>query len=109
MTLAFMLDGFSIFTKKVMYVDTKDYLADNIFVNQKLRILKFDKEWGRAGCPYVLICCTIWKKDANKFLKCMELLRNKMLLFGHTDYEEFLKDVDYSLHKAEEKGDDNDG
>ena len=83
---------------KFVYADIdKDFMADQIFVNHKLRV-KFKGEFHKAGEKYVMICITIKKKDKDTFIKCMEELKNKAALLGHTDYQEFCDYFHDMLH-----------
>lgn len=70
------------------YIDTNEFLADQIFVNKELSV-KFLSHFGRNDSKYVIVFCKIKKKDKEKFLQSLKELNNKMLLMGHTDYESF--------------------
>ena len=80
------LKKFSLFKNYYVFVDTKDYLADQIFIRNKVKV-DFGEEASCEDYPkYVVIFCKIKKKDNNKFLKSLEELERKMLILGHTDY-----------------------
>ena len=64
------------------YVDTEEYLADNIFVQEKLKVF-FGKTGIKQDSQYVVVLCKVWKWDAEKFVHAMEKLHNKMLLLGY--------------------------
>ena len=76
------------------FVDTKDYLADQIFIKHKLRVY-FGAEYANneGKHDYLIIFCKIKKKDVEEFDKCMKELQNKMLLLGYTDYVDFATDL----------------
>lgn len=74
--------------KSFAYVDTDEYLADSLFINNKLRV-KYGKEYKHERSKYIIIFCKIKKADTEKFYASMEKLKNKMLLMGNTDYLDF--------------------
>lgn len=82
------LKQLSLFYNHFCYVDTDKYLADKLFINNKVKV-HFNHEFKRGSNKYVLIFCKVNKKDTDRFLKSLEELPNKMLLMGNTDYEEF--------------------
>ena len=81
-----------LFRSEYIFADTEEYLADQLFKNEKIRV-NFGKEFGHTEEKYLLISCKIWNKDQGKFFRAMEKLRNKMPLVGKTDYEEFCKET----------------
>lgn len=81
-----------LFRSEYIFADTEEYLADQLFKNEKIRV-NFGKEFEHTEEKYLLISCKIWNKDQGKFFRAMEKLRNKMLLVGNTDYEEFCKET----------------
>lgn len=81
-----------LFRSEYIFADIKEYLADQLFINEKIRV-DFGKEFGHTEKKYLLISCKIWNKDRDKFLRSMEKLKNKMPLIGNTDYEEFCKET----------------
>ena len=85
--------NFSLFSRIYIYVDTKDYLADLLLAKRNVRVRFEKREYGMLGSPYILVTCHVKKKDEEEFLKAMEELKNRMLLTGHKDYEEFCKDL----------------
>ena len=73
------------------YIDLnvdKDYIADSLFYKNKIHV-SFKNEYSRDGDKYRIIFCKIRKKDKEKFETALEEIKNKMNLFGHTDYEEW--------------------
>lgn len=81
------LDGRSILSVPYMYIDHKDYLADSLLTQNHVSV-RFGSEFSRDNSSYRIIICKVRKKDTAEFEKSMELLCNKMLLFGHNDYME---------------------
>lgn len=75
-----------------MYVDTKDYLADLIFAKYQITVKFKKKEFAKDNMR--IICCKVRKKDEEKFLKAMEDLKNKAILFGINEYEEICSVLD---------------
>lgn len=82
--------GGSPFERGVAFADTKENLADQIFIKHKL-FVRFAQEFEKPGEKYKIIFCRVNKKRVSDFLACMKELEDKMLLFGYTDYEEFCK------------------
>ena len=75
-----------------VYVDTKEHLADTLFIRNKVYV-KFEREYAKEGTDYVIIFCRVRKKDISKILKSFEDLGNKMALLGHSDYNEFCENT----------------
>lgn len=70
------------------FYDTGEHLADQVFINNKVRV-KFLHEFVLQGAKYRVLICKIPKKDEKNFILSMNQLKNKMLLLGHTDYQGF--------------------
>lgn len=68
-------------------VDTEDYLADQLFIEQKIPVY-FGREFIKKDSPYVIIEVKLQRKQEAAFLEAMAKLKRKMLLMGHTDYPE---------------------
>jgi len=75
------------FSYTYLYLDTDDYLADSLFYKRKIPV-KFKNEFVNENEKYRFITCKIRKKYKEDFEKALEELRSKMLLCGHTDYDE---------------------
>ena len=86
------LGGLSILSVQYMYIDHKDYLADSLLAQNQVSV-RFGGEFSRDDSPYRIILCKVRKKDIAGFEKAMELLYNKMLLFGYNGYESFCNNV----------------
>ena len=68
-----------------VYLDTEGFLAKSLFVRHMIRV-KVEHVMGRENEKYKLVAVRVLKKDVPLFLRAMEELKGKMLLFGHTDY-----------------------
>ena len=68
------------------YFDTKDYLADPLFMRHKVRVW-YGKHFAKKGSPYLGIICRVRKCDVPQFQEALEELENSMLICGYTDYE----------------------
>lgn len=80
----------SIWFNYYAYIDTEEYLADSIFVQEKIRVF-FGKTGRKHNSQYVVVFCKVWKKDVEKFVRAMEKLYNKLLLLGHAECVIFLR------------------
>ena len=78
-----------LFKIRYMYLDTPEYLADSLFIKHQVRVYYGKGEWHKPGEEYILIDCTIKRKDKKRFEDALGELNNKMLLCGHNDYEDF--------------------
>ena len=76
----------SSFCDYFMFFDTTPYLADQLFIQHKVRVW-FDKEYAKEGSPYLAIFCHVRKKDVPRFLEALEDLKRSMILCGHPEYE----------------------
>lgn len=86
------MSDFSIFTVPYAYVDHSSYLADQLFVQNKVT-MKFKGEMVRDDSPYCLIFCKVLKKDVIRFEEALARLKDKMLLLGHKDYPEACSEI----------------
>lgn len=82
----------SILGKKYVYIDTKDYKADNIIIEGNIR-MKIIKEFHKEGEKYCLIYCKVRKDDAIRFELAMEKLKSKMLVCGYNDYNKWCENA----------------
>ena len=80
------LERHSLLFRHYAFVDTKDYLADQLFIKQMVRAW-FDQEYAKEGSPFLAILCHVKKKDSAKFLAALDALKNKMILCGYPEYE----------------------
>ena len=69
-----------------VFLDTEDILANSL-MNRHMVRREIEGVLGMENEIYRLVSVKVWKKDELRFLQCMEELKGKMLLFGHTDYD----------------------
>lgn len=74
--------------KQYMYVDCKNYLADDLFIKNKITV-KFEGDFTKDDSDYIFVYCKVKKKDHDKFIKTLGELKNKMLIMGYSDYKSF--------------------
>lgn len=77
--------------KQYMYVDCKDYLADYLFIKNKITV-NFEGDFTKDDSDYIFVYCKVKKKDHDKFIETLGELKNKMLIMGHSDYESFCEE-----------------
>lgn len=77
--------------KQFAYIDTMGFLADRIFVENKVRV-KFCGDYKHREKNYVVVICKVKEKDVPMFLQALKELKNRALLMGNTDYETFCKE-----------------
>ena len=85
-----------------LFFDTPEYLADQLFIKQKVRVW-FNQEYAKEGSPFLAIFCRVKKKDSAKFLAALDALKNKMILCGYPEYEAEIQKM--IRHLEEAKGD----
>lgn len=93
---------FSLLNTYFMFFDTEEYLADILFIRQRITV-KFRDEYKTPDSPYVAIFCSVRKKDEDKFIEALRDLPDKMTLFGYTDYLSVCTGF-FDQIKAESKG-----
>lgn len=74
--------------KQYMYIDCKNYLADDLFIKNKITV-KFEGDFTKDDSDYIFVYCKVKKKDHDKFIETLGELKNKMLIMGYSDYESF--------------------
>ena len=74
------------------YIDTEEYLADSIFIQEKLKVF-FGKTGRKQVSRYVVVLCKVWKWDAEKFVHAMGTFYNKLLLLGHEECVNFFEEL----------------
>ena len=77
--------------KQFAYIDTTGYLADRIFIENKVRV-KFCGDYKHREKNYVVVICKVKEKDVPMFLQALKELKNRAILMGNTDYETFCKE-----------------
>jgi hypothetical protein len=75
------------FRFKFIFLDINSRISQPVFKQHGLDV-HYDKRFlEKAGTAYVLIICTIAKRDFLKFMDCMLKLRNNALICGYNDYD----------------------
>ena len=82
------LHKLSLFYCYYMYVDTQPYLADQLFIRNKVPV-DFLREFSKKDNEYIFILCRVRKKDEQAFRKSIEQLPDSMMVCGHADYTAF--------------------
>lgn len=83
------------FRKSYVYFDYSDFYADSIFDKNDIKVkLKDRYHYINENHPgAVIIFCSFWKKDEDKFLQSMEELKNKIMILNKTDYEDIYASI----------------
>ena len=77
------------FRSSFMYIDSKKYICDELFLDHEIYGVRFFKnELHKEGSELVLVTCSIFTKDIPKFEECMEHLRRKIEFLDY-DMEEY--------------------
>lgn len=74
--------------RRYMYVDCNNYLADDLFIKNKITV-NFEGDFTKDDSDYIFVYCKVKKKDHDKFIETLGELKNKMLIMGYSDYESF--------------------
>lgn len=85
------LDRFPILYNHYVFVDTSDYLADQLFIRHKVRV-HFGEEMEHPEFPYIFIFCKVRKKNRQRFLDALQEMSDKMMLLRHLDYDAFCEE-----------------
>ena len=85
------IDRKSLLFKFFAYLDTNEYLANEMFVQNGLKVF-FCKTGRKKDSRYVIVICKVWKKDADRFVRVMDLMNKKMLLLGYGNFEKVLQE-----------------
>lgn len=83
-----MIESRSPFSTEFVYVDVPECKADDLLIRAGVHV-RFYGEWVRPNCEYILVRCRVWRWEIHKFERVMEEFARKMLLTGHTDYDEY--------------------
>lgn len=82
-----------------VYLDTEELLLKSLVRRHMIRV-KAEGVMTRDHEEYLLVALKVLKKDEEKFLRAMEELKGKMLLFGHRDYESHGEELIGPLREA---------
>ena len=85
------------------FADTKDYLADQLCIQEKVQVY-FGQEAHCIGNDYCVIFCKVRKRGEAAFLTALQKLPSKMLLWGHADYLDFCCSFQALLNAPQEEG-----
>lgn len=67
------------FRSSFMYIDYRDHIADQIFIDHGLNFIYFGKkEFYNKDTDLCVVYCSIFSKDEKLFIECMEHLRRKL-------------------------------
>lgn len=94
------IESHSPFTQEFIYIDVEPYKADDAFNELGVRP-KFYEEFDVVDQPYVIIRCKVPRRDVHLFVKAMDKLKQKMLLTGYPDYEDFCEGLWNSIEEEE--------
>lgn len=92
----------SLLFRHYAFVDTKDYLADQLFIQKKVQV-SFGCELVCPDSDYCVIFCKLRKRDEANFLTALQKLPSKMLLLGHTDYLDFCRSFQELLNAPQKE------
>lgn len=99
-----ILDNPGIFNKKVMYIDTKDFLADSILGQSGVKIHFGPHFENKTYKNYVVIVGDVRKSDIDKFKDCMSQLTKKQLIYQNTDYMEICEKIMEEIIDGQKRG-----
>lgn len=99
--LYWTLEKFSLQYDYFVFFDDLAHLADQLFIKHEVRV-RFEREYAKAGCPYLAVFCHVKKKDVPKFLAALEDLKNSMMLCGHPNYIEEISSFMDAMEKRKE-------
>lgn len=90
---------FSVFSVHYAYVDNGSYLADQLFVQNRVRV-RFKGEMRREDSHYCIIFCKVLKQDAKRFEEALARLKDKMLVLGHKDYQDECAEIEKIIEEG---------
>ena len=93
---------FSLFYRYYMFIDTKEHLADRMFIQRGIRVY-FQKEYMKDNCDYVIMFCKVSKRREDQFIRILSEIQGKALLMGNRDYIEFCRKLKQSMTELKEK------
>lgn len=88
----FTIRKFSLFYFYYAIIDVREYLADGLFVQNKVKV-GFGPEYASPDTPYRIIFCRCRKRDREAFEAAMDALPNKMLICGYPGYVKYCEDL----------------
>lgn len=97
-----LLKRFSLLNSYFAYFDTKDYLADSLFIKHQVRI-RFLQEYVRNDSSYRVIFARCPKKKMGRVIAALQELTDKMLICGHSDYPDCCKNLMMQMQESQMK------
>lgn len=82
------VDSRSLFSYRFVYVDIKDHISESILKEYGVYPFRV-KEMARKDSPFRLIVCSIRKRDIRRFKEALSILKNRILILGYNDYDDF--------------------
>lgn len=86
-----------------MFFDTSAYIADQIFIRKKIRVW-FDGDYTKEDFPYMAVLCHVRKKDTEKFLDALEILKKNIMICGYSQYETEISEFMSNLEELKKGG-----
>lgn len=83
---------YSVFRNKYVFFDAKDRVSDALFTKLGIPV-RIKKEYAHPDKRYVVVLCSIKKKDSLHFEQALNDLKNKLLLLGYRDYGCFCNEI----------------
>ncbi len=74
-----------------VFFDDLNFSSESLLYRNRVRI-RFKAIATDKDSKYMVVFCTVRRRDAERFIRAMEELKNKMLLIGNTDYEAFCRE-----------------
>lgn len=71
---------------RLMFIDTQENVSERVFISSGLKVWDV-KELVKKDSPFRLKICYIRKKDIERFFRCLDELKRKVLLMGYTEYD----------------------
>jgi len=97
------LKTYNPFKVKYLYIDSANYDADAIFINNKVRV-NFLEHYAHPDYDKLqVIICSIWRYQESIFRKCLDDLYNKLLILGYNSYDDMCEYLIDGLHKMKEE------
>ena len=78
------------FRRHFAYFDDENFSSESLLYRNRVRI-RIEVVVRKKDSKYLVVFCTVRRQDAERFIRAMEELKNKMLLIGNTDYEAFCR------------------
>lgn len=70
-----------------LYIDTAEYIIHNVFNREKINV-KFGSKFVKENSKYIIVLCSIAKRDRDRFILALNEVMNNMPLLGYPNYHE---------------------